>query len=70
MKWTIDRFEGDFAVVETENRQMADIPRAALPPDVKEGDVVVLQIGREETERKKSEISERFKSLLKDGREK
>lgn len=39
MRIIIDRFEGDFAVAETENGSI-DIPKSALPADAKEGDIL------------------------------
>ena len=39
MEYTIDRFEGKFAVVELENKKFANIPREAIPEKAKEGDV-------------------------------
>ena len=36
MKLIIDRFEGDFAVVELPNGKMIDCPKALLPDDAKE----------------------------------
>lgn len=40
----IDRFEGDFAVTETENG-MADILRSQLPENAEEGDVIYFDNG-------------------------
>ena len=40
MKGIIDRFEGDYAVVEFEGRQMKDILRRDLPAGLKEGDAI------------------------------
>ncbi|MDN6196217.1 MAG: DUF3006 domain-containing protein [Atopostipes suicloacalis] len=42
MEVIVDRFEGDYAVCETENREMKDIPKEKLPKGVKEGDVLVI----------------------------
>ena len=41
----IDRFEGDWAIIETENRHMFNLPRSVLPPEIQEGDVISLQVG-------------------------
>ena len=35
--WIIDRFEGDFALCEAEDGNIVQIPRADLPPGVREG---------------------------------
>lgn len=42
----IDRFEGDYAVVEFEGKEMQDIEKILLPPEAKEGDVIVLINGK------------------------
>lgn len=41
----IDRFEGDWAIIETENRRTFNLPRFILPPGVNEGDVISIQVG-------------------------
>ena len=38
MKYIIDRFEEDLAVLEGENKEMLNVPRGFLPDDAKEGD--------------------------------
>lgn len=63
----IDRFEGDFAVVETDNG-MTDISRELLPENAKEGDVIgitdgVYYIDDEETQSRRKSILKRFRSL-------
>jgi len=42
MNFTVDRFEGDFAVIETENGIFLNIPKELLPDDAREGDVFSL----------------------------
>lgn len=41
----IDRFEGDFAVVETPDRKHESLPRKLLPMDAKEGDAICIKNG-------------------------
>ncbi len=41
----LDRFEGSYAVLETDSGSM-NIPREQLPQDACEGDVLVLSCGR------------------------
>lgn len=43
--FVIDRFEGDWAIIETEDRHTFNLPRFVLPPSIKEGDVINLQAG-------------------------
>ncbi len=57
MKVIIDRFEGDFAVVELENGSVfANMPKALVPKEAKEGDVISITVDREETERRRQHI--------------
>ncbi|RBP58207.1 DUF3006 family protein [Alkalibaculum bacchi] len=63
MKYIIDRFEGDYAVVEDENKLMMDIQLEDLPKEVQEGDVLVkigdsYSVDLGETERRKKKIQE------------
>jgi hypothetical protein len=39
--YTIDRFEGAWAVLENDQAQTFNVPRAWLPTDAREGDVLV-----------------------------
>ncbi len=42
MPFSIDRFEdNDLVVLETDDRKSLDVPRAHVPPEAKEGDVLV-----------------------------
>jgi len=45
MKYTLDRFEGDFALLEQEDRTMLQVRRTELPADVKEGSFLTLTDG-------------------------
>ncbi|MFU0831675.1 MAG: DUF3006 domain-containing protein [Oscillospiraceae bacterium] len=56
MKYTIDRFEGNYAVVELENRKFVNIPRLAIPNEAKEGDVIIVQIDKETTSQREKHI--------------
>ena len=62
MRGIIDRFEGDFAVVELENGEMRNIKRELVPVEAKEGDVLniieVISIDNEETEKRRKKIEE------------
>lgn len=42
MEVIVDRFEGNFAVCEKLNREMINIPKEKLPPNVREGDVLII----------------------------
>jgi hypothetical protein len=60
----IDRFEGGFAVVET-NAGMISIPRADLPANVKEGDALKIIIDADETKYRKRRIECKMRNLFK-----
>lgn len=54
LKTTIDRFEGDFAVLHYGDGQM-NWPKSMLPDKCKEGDVIVLVAKRDKDARKDRE---------------
>lgn len=59
MKVIIDRFEGNFAVVEIEEGHVVNVPKV-LFPNAKEGDVIKIEIDHVETKERK----ERIKALM------
>ena len=62
MKVIIDRFEGDYAVVELPDGTMVDMPISLIPEGAREGDVLVISIDIDETAKRK----ERIKNLMDD----
>jgi len=58
MRIIIDRFEGDFAVVELENKLFANMPKSLVPLGAKEGSVLSIELDEKETEKRKQNISE------------
>lgn len=58
MKVIIDRFEGNFAVVELDNKKFANLPKILLPGGVGEGSVISIELDERETELRKRKISE------------
>jgi Protein of unknown function (DUF3006) len=70
MKVTIDRFEGDYAVCEKSDRSMINIPKANLPKNAKEGDVLniegkVIRLDSSETNKRKTQIHDLADELWK-----
>jgi hypothetical protein len=59
----IDRFEGDFAVVETD-KGMINIPKADMPNGAKEGDVLSIAINSDETASRKKRIEDKMNRLF------
>lgn len=70
MKVIVDRFEGDYAVCEKEDRTMMNIPKKDIIGVAKEGDVLQIEgeqitIDQEATENRKNEIADLVKGLWK-----
>ncbi|CDF12343.1 putative uncharacterized protein [Mycoplasma sp. CAG:776] len=65
MKVIIDRFEGEYAVVELEVGKFVNMPKE-LVPDAHEGDVINIFIDEKETKRRKEHISELMNDLFED----
>ena len=70
MKGIVDRFEGDFVVIEIEGNTK-DVPKETLNPSVKVNDVVELVDGKwivkeEETEKRRKEIKALMDSVWED----
>ena len=63
MKWIIDRFEENYAVIECKKKYF-NIPKDALPYEVSEGDVLNIEINTAETQSRKNKVSERLKKLF------
>ena len=63
MKVILDRFEGEFGIVELEDMTFVEIPRVLLD-NAKEGDVISISVDIEETERQKKEIESLMDDLF------
>jgi|Wag4MinimDraft_11_1082651.scaffolds.fasta_scaffold04972_2 hypothetical protein len=63
----IDRFEGDWAVIEYEDK-IFNFPKELLPKEAKEGDVLKFDVtvDIEETEKRKKAIEDLAKDLFVD----
>ncbi len=67
-KFIVDRFEENFAVLESENGGTVDVEKSLLP-EAKEGDVIILENGmyridEDETAQRKAHIKEKMERLL------
>ncbi len=62
MKVIIDRFEGNYAVVELPDMSTVDMPLELVPKEAEEGDVLIIEIDADETKNRK----ERIKKLMDD----
>ena len=63
MKVIVDRFEGDYAVVEIAIGKCVNIPRV-LVPDEKEGDIIKIEIEKKETEKRKKYIKDLMNNVF------
>jgi hypothetical protein len=65
----IDRFEGDYAVCETEEASFFNINKNILPPDAKEGSVIIINddiitIDYDETKNRQERIKKKLENLF------
>ena len=63
MKWTIDRFEEDYAVAQCDGICF-NIPKNVLPSDLCEGDILEITLNVAETKSKKDNLNNRLKNLF------
>ena len=63
MEVIVDRFEGDYAVVEIAIGKCVNIPRV-LVPDAKEGDIIKIEIEKNETEKRKKYIKDLMNNVF------
>ena len=66
MQIVIDRFEGDYAIVELPDRTMVDLHRRFLPESAKEGDVFDIQVLVADSKGRKEEISKLMNEVWED----
>lgn len=66
MKIIIDRFEEEFVVAELENKQMINIPKAIVPKNAKEGDIISIEVDVYESTERKKKINNLMEELWED----
>lgn len=64
MRFIIDRFEEEFAVVESIEGKMINIPKDIIPSEAREGDVLVISLDKDERLERELRIKEKFNRLL------
>ena len=64
MKVILDRFEGDYAIVELGNKTTANMPRELVPAGAEEGDVLSIKIDLEYTNKRKEKIESLMDDLF------
>lgn len=65
MKVIIDRFEGNYAVVEIDQGQFVNLPKE-LVPNAKEGDIIIISVDHDEAKRRKEHVKELMNQLFED----
>lgn len=63
MKYVIDRFEGEFAVIETDSGTV-DMPKCLLPKETCEGSIIEINVLEQETKEQKEKMQERLNNLF------
>lgn len=63
MQVIIDRFEGEYAIVEIKEGKFVSIPKV-LVPSAHEGDVIDILINLEETKKRKNKIKNLMDDLF------
>ena len=66
MNFIIDRFEGDFAVVELSDGTFENLPRTLLPESAKEGDCINISIDENTTAESEKRIKSKMDRLFQD----
>lgn len=69
MKGIIDRFEGDYGIVELEGGTIINVPRNLLPDKAKEGDTLVfdesnIEIDRTDTDNRAEKVTKLMDELF------
>lgn len=65
MKVILDRFEGDYAILELDVGEVVSVPKV-LVKDAVEGDVIKISIDKDETSKRKKKIEELMNDVFKD----
>ena len=65
MEVIVDRFEGEYAILEIDKDNLVEVPRI-LVLDAKEGDIVSIVVLKEKTEERKDKISKLMDNLFED----
>lgn len=68
MKYIVDRFEGDFAVLEDEKLNSTVTKKSLIPSEAKEGSVLIMKDNKyflcaDDTETRKKSVLSKFRKL-------
>lgn len=65
MKVIIDRFEGEYAVVELVDGTMVNMLKTLIPENAKEGSIITISYNENETENRQENIKKKMNSIFK-----
>lgn len=63
MRLIIERFEGNFAVVELDNKETVNMPKILLPEGAKEGDIIDIEINEQKTRERRQKMENKMNDL-------
>lgn len=66
MNFIIDRFEKDFAIVETGKGEIFTFPRKLLPKNAVEGSILTIMVDKNSTQQRLDLLKEKMNTLFKD----
>lgn len=64
MRYIVDRFENEYAIVELDNGEFIDIPKKVLPLDASEGSIIEVTTLSDETNVRRTEMKKKMSSLF------
>lgn len=65
MKVVIDRFEGEYVVVELEDGTMVNMLKTLIPKNAKEGSIITISCNENETENRQENMKKKMNSIFK-----
>lgn len=65
MKYIIDRFEDEYAVIELSDGKTVNVPKSILPENVCEGSIINIAVDETENLKRKEQIQSRLDGLFK-----
>ncbi|WP_324823657.1 DUF3006 domain-containing protein [Sinanaerobacter sp. ZZT-01] len=65
MKVIIDRFEGEYAVVELEDGTIVNMLKTLIPENAKEGSIITISCNENETENRQENMKKKMNSIFK-----
>lgn len=64
MEFIIDRFEGNYAVVELEDGSLENIPIKCLPTNATQGSIIEINVNYSETNSRRNKMKNKMNSIF------